>query len=133
MLHPEITRQLVDDHVELLQRDARRFKRSAARPAVDTSGIELRLCRSDDDPALERLAALAERALPEGRLILATVCGQIVAALPLAGGSAVRDPFVPTSHLLPLLQMRATQLRQAEPRRRWVPRYMSLIRGSTHA
>ena len=133
LLHPEMMRLIAADHVAVLRQDARPAVRRTVRPAVDTSEIELRLCRADDDPALERLAALAESALPSGRLILATVRGRIVAALPLAGGAAVRDPFVRTSHLLPLLQLRAAQLRQPEPRRRWIPRYVSLMRGSTHA
>ena len=133
MLHPDLRRVIADDHIALLRQDARRPVRTARpRAAVDTTDIELRLCRAADDPALDRLAALAESALPAGRLVLATVRGRIVAALPLAGGPALRDPFEHTAHLLPLLQMRAAQLRQPEPRR-LVPRYVSLIRGSTHA
>lgn len=136
MLHPDMRRVIAEDHIALLRRDARRplgAARHGYRPAVDTTDIELRLCRADDDPALDRLAALAESALPAGRLVLATTRGRIVAALPLAGGPAIRDPFEHTAHLLPLLQLRAAQLRQPEPRRRLVPRYVSLIRGSTHA
>ena len=133
MLHPDLRRVIADDHIALLRQDARRPIRTARRsPVADTTDIELRLCRAADDPALERLAALAESALPAGRLVLATVRGRIVAALPLAGGPALRDPFEHTAHLLPLLQMRAAQLRQPEPRRLF-PRYVSLIRGSTHA
>jgi hypothetical protein len=56
-----------------------------------------------------------------------------VAAVPLGAGEAIRDPFVRTDHLLPLLELRAAQLRDPEPRRRWVPRYVNLIRGSIHA
>lgn len=135
MLHPDITRFLANEHIEALRHEARRSyagKRRAV-PAVDTRDIELRLCRVADDPQLELLAQLAERPLPAGRLVLATVRGKIVAALPLAGGEALRDPFVRTAHLLPLLELRAAQLRQPEPRRRLIPRYVSLIRGSTHA
>ena len=132
-MHPEIMRLMVDDHLESLRRAARRPVHTVRRsPAAETADVELRLCRADDDPALEELAALAEGPLPAGRLVLATVCGRIVAALPLAGGSALRDPFVRTQHLVPLLELRAAQLRQPEPRRRF-PRYVSLMRGSTHA
>jgi hypothetical protein len=84
---------------------------------LEEGQIELRLCRADDDPALERLAALAERPLPFGRLVVALVDGQLVAALPLAGGHALTDPFTRTSHLLRLLELRAEQLRQRTPRR----------------
>ena len=133
MLHPEIMHLLADEHVEGLRRDARRATAPQRQPRVDGADIELRLCRADDDPALAALGALAEQPVPSGRLVLATVAGRIVAALPLAGGCAIRDPFVRTQHLVPLLELRAAQLRQKEPRRGLVPRYVSLMRGSTHA
>ena len=65
--------------------------------------------------------------------MLAVTRGQIVAALPLASGPALRDPFAKTAHLMPLLELRAAQLRTTEPRRRFIPRYVSLMRGSIHA
>ena len=132
MIHPEFTRILAADHVEQLRRDAR-FVRAAPRPVVDTQDVELRLCRIVDDPQLERLAALSECPLPSGRLVIAATDGQIVAALPLAGGPALRDPFARTVHLMPLLELRATQIRDPEPRRGLIPRYVSLMRGSIHA
>ena len=65
--------------------------------------------------------------------MVALVDGRIAAALPLAGGALLADPFMRTAHLQRLLELRAAQLRQPEPRRSLVPRYVSLIRGSTHA
>jgi hypothetical protein len=132
MIHPEFTKILATEHVERLRRDAR-VVRATPRPVVDTRDVELRLCRIADDPELDRLAALAERPLPHGRLVIAATGGQIVAALPLAGGPALRDPFAKTAHLLPLLELRAAQLRDPEPRRWFIPRYVSLMRGSIHA
>ena len=134
MLHPEIMRFLADEHTATLRADARSIRRTTApRAVVDTRDVELRLCKAADDDQLAELALLAEQALPDGRLVLAVVRGRIVAALPLSGGEAIRDPFVRTQHLLPLLKLRAAQLRQPEPRRHWIPRYVSLMRGSTHA
>ena len=46
---------------------------------------------------------------------------------------ALRDPFARTAHLMPLLELRAAQLRDPEPRRGLLPRYVSLMRGSIHA
>jgi hypothetical protein len=132
MIHPEFTKILAAEHVEQLRRDAR-VVRARPRPVVDTQDVELRLCRIADDPQLDRLAALAESALPQGRLVIAATSGQIVAALPLAGGPALRDPFARTAHLLPLLELRAAQLRDPEPRRGLILRYVSLMRGSIHA
>ena len=131
--HPEIMRFLVAQHVEELRRAAQPIRRSATPATTDLTDIELRLCRVGDDPALEELAALAERPLPVGRLVVAAVDGRIVAALPLAGGQLLTDPFVRTAHLRPLLELRAAQLREPEPRHGLIPRSFSLIRGSTHA
>ena len=132
MIHPEFTKILATEHVEQLRQDAR-VVRATPRPVVDTSDVELRLCRIADDPELDRLAALAERPLPHGRLVIAATGGQIVAALPLDGGPALRDPFAKTAHLMPLLELRAEQLRDPAPRRWFIPRYVSLMRGSIHA
>jgi hypothetical protein len=134
MMHPEYTKTLVADHVAQLLRDARPGpvpRRIGA--AVDTGDVELRLCRVGDDPELERLAGLDGKPLPDGRLVVAVLQGRIVAALPLLPGQAIRDPFVRTDHLLPLLELRAAQLRDREPRRSLIPRYVNLIRGSIHA
>jgi hypothetical protein len=133
MMHPEFAKILAKEHADQLRRDARPLRGRHARPAVDTRDVELRLCKVADDPQLEELAILAERAMPMGRMVLAVVHGKIVAALPLVGGEAIRDPFVRTAHLLPLLELRAAQLRDPEPRRGFIPRYVSLMRGSIHA
>jgi hypothetical protein len=133
MIHPEFMKIRAAEHVEALRRDARRVPGMTRRPVVDTQDVELRLCRVADDPQLERLAELESRPLPHGRFVVAAVRGRIVAALPLLGGAPLRDPFVRTEHLIRLLEVRAEQLNQPAPRRSFVPRYVSLIRGSTHA
>jgi hypothetical protein len=132
MIHPEFRKILAAERVNELRRDAR-VVRAAPRPVVDTQDVELRLCRVADDPQLERLAALSERPLPHGRLVIAATSGQIVAALPLTGGPALRDPFARTAHLIPLLELRATQLRDPKPRPWFLPRPVSLMRGSIRA
>ena len=113
---------VVNDRIDSLREAGRRRVPAQVAPRVETSEIELRLCRASDDPALERLAALAERPLPFGRLVVALVNGTLVAAIPIGGGCALRDPFAKTVHLLPLLELRASQLRQPEPRRPWATR-----------
>jgi hypothetical protein len=131
--HPEIMRFLATERVDELRRAARPILNASRSAATDLAEIELRLCRVGDDPGLEQLAALAERPLPFGRFVVAVVNGRLVAALPLAGGHMLTDPFVRTTHLRPLLELRAAQLRSPERRRWLVPRYVNLIRGSTHA
>ena len=131
--HPEIMRFLVTQHVETLRRAARPVLTPPQPATTDFAEIELRLCRIGDDIALEELAVLAERPLPVGRFVVAVVDGRPVAALPIAGGHALTDPFVRTAHLRPLLELRAAQLHEPEQRRRLFPRSVNLIRRSTHA
>jgi hypothetical protein len=113
---------MMNDRIATLRGAARRPKRALVEQRAETSEIELRLCRASDDPALDRLAALAERPVPFGRLVVALVNGSLVAALPLGGGCTLRDPFTKTVHLIPLLELRAKQLRQREPRGTWAAR-----------
>lgn len=133
MIHPELTKILAAEHVERLRRDARVVRSPRGRRLVDARDVELRLCRVSDDPQLQQLAALEGRPEPYGRLVLAVVRGRIAAAVPLNGGEPLRDPFARTAHLMPLLELRAAQLREPEPRRGLIPRYVSLMRGSIHA
>jgi hypothetical protein len=113
---------MMNDRIGTLRGASRRPKRARVAPRAETSEIELRLCRASDDPALDRIAALAERPVPFGRLVVALVDGSLVAALPLGGGCTLRDPFTKTAHLIPLLELRARQLRQREPRGAWAAR-----------
>lgn len=133
MIHPEFMRFRAAEHIETLRRDARRVRGMTRRPIIDTRDVELRLCRVADDPQLDLLAELEGRPTPHGRFVVAVVRGRIVAALPLMGGAPLRDPFARTEHLLRLLEVRAKQLREPASRRSLIPRYVSLIRGSTHA
>jgi hypothetical protein len=118
-MHPTIMWYLANQRLDELRRDARRPVAPARRqrPAFDEEAVHLRLCRVSDDPQLEQLAQLEGRPLPEGRLVVAESKGRIVAALPLAGGRPLADPFARTHHLLPLLELRAAQVRGARRRR----------------
>jgi hypothetical protein len=138
MIHPDIMRLMARERYETLRSAGRHAPQEQPEGKLDWSGIELRLCRVADDEQLEELAQLAERRLPFGRFVVAVVNGRIVAALPLGGGRLLADPFVRTAHLVPLLELRAAQLRTPE-RSRFVRRsfglfrQVNLMRGSTHA
>jgi hypothetical protein len=77
--------------------------------------VTIRWALPADLPALERVAGLDSKRLPAGPLLVATVDGQIWAALATLEGSAIADPFVPTSDLVGLLRARARQLRDNQP------------------
>ena len=55
---------------------------------------------------------------PDSRCVVAEVDGNVVAALPLRGGKVMADPFRPTAHLIPLLELRAKQLAGSAPQQR---------------
>jgi hypothetical protein len=112
-MHPEFLQMTLHDHQrDLDQRTRFSYTGQSLREpqAENQEAVELRLCRVDDDPALERLAMLEGRPAPAGRFVLAEVDGTVVAAKSLLSGAVLADPFEPTAHLLPLLELRAAQL-----------------------
>ena len=94
---------------------------SHLRPATEAvapaapGAVTIRLSRADDAPALAELASLDESRLPRGPVLLAEVEGIPRAALPLAGGSPISDPFYPSAGLVSLLAVRAAQLSDERP------------------
>lgn len=113
MTHPEFRQLQLHEHQVNLDRGVKRAylqRRQVETPAVDLEPVVLRLCSVHDDFELERLAVLEGRPTPKGRFVVAQVSGIVVAALPLGCGDVLADPFRPTAHLLPLLELRAKQL-----------------------
>jgi tRNA A37 threonylcarbamoyltransferase TsaD len=71
----------------------------------------IRIATADDEPALRRLAEIdSQDPLTDGPVLIGAVNGKPEAAMSLAGGRAVANPFVPTAHLLAHLRMRAGAL-----------------------
>ena len=113
MTHPHFRIDTLHERSRELANQIDRTRLLAAEPtreAVADGDLSLRLCRVSDDPILERLAALEGRRPPQGPHLLAEVDGEAVAALSLADGEFLADPFRPTAHLLPLMRARAAQL-----------------------
>lgn len=82
--------------------------------------ITLRLAGPEDEPALDRLAALDSAERPAGWMLLAEVAGEPWAAVEVRSGVAIADPFHPTADLVGLLQLRAARLRGTlGDERRW--------------
>jgi hypothetical protein len=108
--------RLTLESVEAVGAERRRYAESrrelrvrrAAPPAL--GAVTMRLASAEDDRALDRLAQLDSGSRPAGPLLVAEVDGTLVAALPLAGGGPVTDPFRATTELVPLLELRADQL-----------------------
>jgi hypothetical protein len=75
--------------------------------------VTIRSAYPDDGGALRALAALDSSNPIVQPALVAEAGGEIRAALSLADGSVVADPFVSTEHLVVLLQVHAAQI--AEP------------------
>jgi len=100
---------------------------------TDHAGIEIRLVDADRDGALARVAARDSAELPPGPWLVAEVEGEALAALSLANGELVADPFSRTAELRALLELRAMQLRGRAGRRRREHGHGAGIRGRSRA
>ncbi len=70
----------------------------------------IRTAGQRDEDAVARVAALDSSAVPSAPLLLGTIDGVPAAALSLATGAIVADPFQRTAALADLLRLRATHL-----------------------
>jgi hypothetical protein len=84
-----------------------------------TAPIAIRRASDADRAVLERLAALDSAPMPAGDVLIAEVGDEPQAAIDVATGATVADPFRPTANVVELLALRAAGLRDAStPRRR---------------
>ena len=88
---------------------------------MESASIEIRTARLEDYVALWQLASLDSAVVPDGPLLVADVEGALVAALSLATGAVIADPFRRTAGAVALMQVRAAQLPRdtARPRGRF--------------
>jgi hypothetical protein len=94
-----------------LVRGGRSHAGEARPPALAPAAtITLRFANPGEEAAIERLAELSGRVAAPGGYLVAEVDGQLWAALPVGGGEAVADPFLPAREVKALLALRATQL-----------------------
>jgi hypothetical protein len=89
-----------------------------------TSSISIRAARQDDYTALWSVASLDSALVPAEPLLVAERDGEIVAALSLATGEAIADPFQRSADTLDLMRLRVSQLPRSteRPRRRLLAR-----------
>ena len=81
--------------------------------AQPADSILMRRSEPSDGAALERLAALETRRLPDGVFLVAEVDGEVVAATPLdADAETLSDPFRHTAHIRELLELQPAQVRR---------------------
>ncbi len=99
---------------------------------MPSTTIAIRSATAHDHDELVRLAALDTAAEPAGRVLLAEVDGEVQAAVEVATGRVVADPFRPTADVADLLRLRAARLtpRTAAPRRGLRALLTRRLRGS---
>src|ERR1700722_11157455 len=100
MMYPDFQQMVLNDRKRELDSNLniaflRRTGSGSERAASPSEPVVLRLCCVCDDEVLARLAEVG---------------GAVVAALPLACGELLADPFRSTAHLIPLLELRAKQI-----------------------
>lgn len=121
MTHPDLSRALARARYDDLRRAAARTPRGpvAAAPGIETEPVTLRFAFPDDASALAHLADLDSASVPPAPLLVAEVAGELRAALSLAGGEVIANPFRRSAHLIELLRARADQLAGPERLTRW--------------
>jgi hypothetical protein len=83
-----------------------------------TASISIRAARREDFTALWAVASLDDSIVPAEPLLLADRDGTVVAALSLATGESIADPFERTADAVDLLRLRASQVPGRPARRR---------------
>jgi hypothetical protein len=97
--------------------------------SIHSEQVTIRAAYPDDEAALRRLAQLDSAGLPADPVLVAEEEGEVRAALSLADGAFVADPFHPTEHLAVLLHVHGAQL--AEPRWGAAQRRRTAARAAT--
>jgi hypothetical protein len=96
---------------ELVREREQKFRsRSEMAPSEP---VLIRAASPRDRRRLRRLAQLDSAPEPRGAMLVAEREGALVAAVPLAGGRVIADPFELTADAVSLLELRRAQLRPA--------------------
>lgn len=121
-MHSQLNLWLAQARAEELHRRARAPRELGEpqhdEPAAASGAVTLRFAFPDDVEAVARLAVIDSSEPPAMPVLLAEVDGSLWAALSLADGRVVADPFRPTVATIELLRARSRQLGRPETRAR---------------
>jgi hypothetical protein len=93
----------------------RRALTAPIRPA-EPGVLTIRQAGAADNREIARLADMDELPAPRGRLLVAEIESEILAAFPLEGGPVIAHPLRATGGLVDLLEARARQLERPDAR-----------------
>jgi hypothetical protein len=131
-VNPFLSRELAGEHIRDLREEASRGGRADGKSTVKSDrykAVSVRLFAERDIDAIRRLAALDEKPVPTGGVLVAEEGEELVAALPLDGGPALADPFKPTADIVELLRLRARQLEELTGARPTTPSLSSRLQA----
>jgi hypothetical protein len=118
MFSSQISSSLAREHAHEVRDGVRhsRFGRQSRPRGVDAgpADVTIRVAQPSDAEALRRLAEVDSQPAPQGYVLVAEAEGELRAAVVVADGAAIADPFHPTQALVSLLAVRARQLRSGE-------------------
>ena len=97
------------------------------------NGYVIRKASVDDQATLHRLAGLDGQRPISGDALIGEIEGVPAAAISLADGRVVADPFRPTARLTPLLRLRARSLRAYASRPSLRERLLAGLRPAAEA
>ena len=115
-LNAYLAQSVLQERVARAEDHHRLHRELWAAPARTYDAVTIRRVTPDDWQAVERLAQLEGRAVPQGSALLAEVDDRPLAVRSLDDGATVADPFEPTGELVRLLEARAKQLGGQSPR-----------------
>jgi hypothetical protein len=95
-----------------------------------SGAVTIRRAVAADARALERLAQLDCGRVPAGEVLVAEVGGELLAAVSVASGAVVADPFRRTADIVALLRVRAAQESSGDGRRPEPLRFLGVKRPS---
>jgi hypothetical protein len=111
-MHPYVMQTIAGTRQLDLLAEARRDRlANEARRKAPGLDVTVRFARDTDARTLDRLAALSERPVPTGRVLVASVRGEVIAAAAVEGGPAVYDPFRRTADAVSEICSQAKALR----------------------
>src|SRR3954449_10457554 len=91
--------------------------------------LTVRTAVASDLSELARLAALDSASPPRGPALIAEADTRMLAALPLGSGRPIADPFEATVEVVPLLELRRSQIGAAGGKPARARGFRSLLRG----
>ena len=99
---------------------------------IDSSEITIRAARAEDMSEVARVAGRDTGDLPAGPVLVAKVGSDVRAAISLADGAVIADPFHRTAELVQMLRIRAgaiVQSRSGQVASRSVSRHRPMTAG----